>query len=34
VPVWQGTKGEGHQKAGQEWLTACNAILASMGVTK
>ena len=30
VPVWQSTRGEGHQKAGQEWRAACNAILGRM----
>lgn len=32
VPVWQGTKGDGHRKAGQEWLVACNGILSAAGV--
>jgi chromosome partitioning protein len=32
VPVWQGTKGDGHRKAGHEWLSACEAILKSAGV--
>lgn len=32
VPVWQGTKGDGHRKAGQEWLSACESILSSAGV--
>jgi chromosome partitioning protein len=32
VPVWQGTKGDGHRKAGQEWLTACESILIAAGV--
>lgn len=27
VPVWTGTKGEGHLKAAQEWRAACEAIL-------
>ena len=30
VPVWQSTRGEGHQKAGQEWRAVCNAILGRM----
>lgn len=31
VPVWQGTRGDGHRKAGQEWLAACEAILTAAG---
>jgi chromosome partitioning protein len=27
VPVWLGTRGEGHQKAAQEWRAACAHIL-------
>lgn len=34
VPVWQGTKGDSHRKAGREWLAACEAILNGTGVTK
>ncbi|WP_321874642.1 ParA family protein [Burkholderia ubonensis] len=34
APVWQGNRGEGHKKAGEEWLAACNAILAGVGVKK
>ncbi|MBN3780502.1 ParA family protein [Burkholderia sp. Ac-20345] len=34
APVWQGNRGDGHKKAGQEWLAACNAILAGVGVVK
>jgi chromosome partitioning protein len=34
LPVWQGNRGDGHKKAGEEWLAACNAILAGVGVVK
>jgi chromosome partitioning protein len=34
VAVWQGTRGDSHMKAGQEWLAACESILAGVGVTK
>ena len=27
VPVWVGTKGEGHLKAAQEWRAACESVL-------
>jgi chromosome partitioning protein len=32
VPVWTGTKGEGHLKAAQEWRAACESILGSIGI--
>jgi chromosome partitioning protein len=34
VPVWHSTRGDSHYKAGQEWLSACESILAGVGVTK
>jgi len=31
IPVWQGTSGEGHLKAAQEWKAACETILGKIG---
>ena len=31
-PVWLGTKGAGHLLAAQEWLAACNSVLAKVGI--
>jgi len=33
-PVWKGTKGAGHMKAGKEWREATTSILSNLGVLK